>query len=713
MGIKAGSIFVEILGKTRGLRTSLGQSQGMLSNFSSTGIHALGALTKIAAGVTLAITGIGIASVKLASDFDSKMREVNTIARETGEGFDNMRKQVLNLSSQLGKDATQMAAALYQVQSAGYKGAAGMTVLRESVKLSIAGLAEMESVAKAVTVALNVWGLSADHATKVTDEMFKTVELGIIKVEDIAGGLGYAAANAEKVGMSFSELMATIATLTKAGIQSRKAFVGVRQILAAIITPSQEAKKAFEGIGVSARTIKKEGLIGVIEKIGKATEGDIEQIAKFIPDVRSLTAALSLGGNMMEIYAQNLIEIGDSAGATERAVEEINKSFSRFIEIYKTRFKNVLINVGDAVTPIIKSMADSFLKPENLLELSKGIVNFAETTIRALANLPSFIGTIRVSFESLQHIILKAQRANATWARISSGWVTKWGKLWGEVIEDIDKELAANESKQNDLIDSYAEIQAKVNAMLPNFDKLRAGIAAALVPGVTETNKLKEELDKLKKKLTELNTSGKSDVIEVTKEEQEAWNAEAEMFSERAKLQQEMHEWAVNYKNEVKKIAAEAYLAAQNMGELFGTMIKDGGNTLNVLKKVVGQLIRMNLLKSVTSTIGGVPVAGIVGGFMQAFGFQHGGAVSGMPIVDVGRKVAVANENPNKPELILGADNLKDLVTVNVISADPATTADFIIKSFESAGQSAHDRFYRGIGTGGQRAAIQRDGSRL
>jgi len=709
MGIKAGSIFVEILGKTRGLRTSLGQSQGMLSNFSSAGIHALGALTKIAAGVTLAVTGIGIASVKLASDFDLKMREVNTIARETGEGFNNMRKQVLNLSSQLGKDATQMAAALYQVQSAGYKGAAGLTVLRESVKLSIAGLAEMESVAKAVTVALDVWGLSSDDATKVTDEMFKTVELGIIKVENIAQGLGFVAANAQKVGMSFSELMATVATLTKAGIQNEKAFTGIRQILAAIITPSQEAKKAFEGIGVSARTIKKEGLIGVIQKIGKATEGDIEQIAKFIPNIRALTATLALGGNMMEKYQQNLIEIGDSAGATERAVEEINKSFSRFIEIYKTRFKNVLINVGDAVTPVIKSMADSFLKPENLLELSKGIVNFAEITIKAFANLPTIMGTIRVSFSSLQHMILRAQKG---WILYQSATQLTRGhtQQLGEALSYVNGELAANETKQGDLIDSYAEIQAKVNAMLPNFDKLRAGIAAALVPGTEEATGLLGELDKIESKTKELGTT-------VTSVAEDLNDGIVQNRIEYARLGYEIKGGTVKlgpFADGIQKVAEEtgeisvqAQLAYQSLGEMFGTMISSGGDAIQIIKKLIGQYIRLNLLKSLG------PMGGIVGGFMQAFGFQHGGAVSGMPIIDVGRNVAVANENPSKPELILGSDNLKDLVTVNVISADPATTADFIIKSFESAGQSAHDRFYRGIGTGGQRAAIQRDGSRL
>jgi len=710
MAIKAGSIFVEILGKTRGLRTSLGQSQGMLSNFSSTGIHALGALTKIAAGVTLAITGIGIASVKLASDFDLKMREVNTIARETGEGFNNMRKQVLNLSSQLGKDATQMAAALYQVQSAGYKGAAGMTVLRESVKLSIAGLAEMESVTKAVSVALNVWGLSADDATKVTDDMFKTVELGIIKVENIAQGLGFVAANAQKVGMSFSELMATVATLTKAGIKNEQAFTGIRQILAAIVTPSQEAKKAFEGIGVSARTIKKEGLIGVIEKIGKATEGDIEQIAKFIPNIRALTATLALGGNMMEIYAQNLIEIANDAGATERAVEEINKSFSRFIEIYSKRFKNVLINVGDAVMPVIREMAESFLKPENLQELALSIVNFAEITIKALSKLPTYIGTIKATFVDFKNLALEGQKAFAIQMRIATGWFTKWGNDWGGVIDEINEDIEKNIKTQDGLIDSYAGIQSKVNDIIPSFDVLREKILAALVPGTEEAAGLLGELDKLEAKTEELGTTGTSVAEDLN-------DGVVQNRIEYARLGYEISSGTVKLgpfadgmqkvSEETGEIPTQAQLAYQSLGEMFGTMISSGGDALQMVKKLIGQYIRLNLLKSLG------PMGGIVGGFMQAFGFQHGGAVAGMPIVDVGRKVAVANENPSNPEIILGADNLKDLVTVNVNTADPNTTADFIIKSFEKAGQSAHDRFYRGIGTGGQRAAIQRDGSRL
>jgi hypothetical protein len=134
--------------------------------------------------------------------------------------------------------------------------------------------------------------------------------------------------------------------------------------------------------------------------------------------------------------------------------------------------------------------------------------------------------------------------------------------------------------------------------------------------------------------------------------------------------------------------------AEENAGELFGTMIQSGMSAEAVMKRLIGQFIRMTFLKSFG------PLGGIVGGFMRAFGMQHGGVVSGMPMMNMRPDLAVANENPNVPEAVmpLDAEKLAGLFQVNVHSADPGTTVDIVLKGLKGVkGQALADSLTRDI----------------
>ena len=66
-----------------------------------------------------ALAGIGAGAIKMAADFDAGMREVSTLIDLSEDQFQNLSKQVRTLSQDLGVDAVESTAALYQAISAG------------------------------------------------------------------------------------------------------------------------------------------------------------------------------------------------------------------------------------------------------------------------------------------------------------------------------------------------------------------------------------------------------------------------------------------------------------------------------------------------------------------------------------------------------------------------------------------------------------------
>lgn len=148
------------------------------------------------------------------------------------------------------------------------------------------------------------------------------------------------------------------------------------------------------------------------------------------------------------------------------------------------------------------------------------------------------------------------------------------------------------------------------------------------------------------------------------------WQDEQKALQE---LKEEMREYIQSLKDNKKETidwANVAKVASENTGEMFATMIQSGGNVSAVLKRLIGQLIRMTIL----SKFG--PIGTGIGGFMRVFGFQQGGMIQGMPMMNMRPNLAVANENPSTPELIVPIEKFKDLIQVNVKGA---ATADIFL----------------------------------
>jgi len=330
----------------------------------------------------IAFTGLGIASLKFASDFDKAMAEVDTIAGQSVEQMQVIRKEILALSDSMGKDPTKLAKGFYQTISAGITNTSdAMLVMRKSTKLAIAGLASQETTVDVVTSALNAYNLSATEAERVTDALFTTVKLGKTRLEPLAASLGRILPIAAQLNTEIEEVGAAIVALTAAGLSTQEATTGLRQLFVSILKPTQEAAAEAQRVGLAwdVAAIKATGFSAVMADLKeKLAEGNID-IAKLIPNVRALPSALILAGNGSEKFTNAMKEMLKNTGVTNEAFEKMEKTLSRKLEKALAGIRVAFIEIGTTLTPVAVDML------KWIRETAKGVAGFIRTNPKLVA----------------------------------------------------------------------------------------------------------------------------------------------------------------------------------------------------------------------------------------------------------------------------------------------------------------------------------------
>lgn len=384
----------------------------------------LGKMSKLAgaAGVALGATlAVGLAkSITLAAEFEKGMRNANSIMQLSEEEFRAVSDEVLDLSTRVPQAATVLADGLYNVASSGYVGADGLTVLEESAVAAAAGLTTTDVSAKAITSVLNAYGREAEEAGDVSDTLFKTVELGVLTFEDLAGNLGDVIGLAAAAGVEIDQVSAATATMTKAGIGTAQATTSLNRVIQGIIDPSDKLAATFKEWGYETGQLALDhlGLEGVIQKVREETGGQATAVLEYFTEIRGARGVLGLMIDDGKTYADVTDQITDSqkrAGATAAAFKEQQKALTAQWDLFVSGVQSGLIQTGRTLTPFLSDMLGGFNELSGIL---------GRTVPEAFQRLKPFLSSVGNLLGSLWQLFQKVGSAAAPIAGILIGIVT-------------------------------------------------------------------------------------------------------------------------------------------------------------------------------------------------------------------------------------------------------------------------------------------------
>jgi TP901 family phage tail tape measure protein len=381
------------------------------------------ALSNIGRGMTIAglgvLGGIGFMA-KGAADFDKAMRNVNSMLLLSQSEFDKLSKDVRALSKDLGVDAVKSAEALYQAISAGVPKENAVEFLRIATKAAIGGAVDAQTAVDGLTTVLNAFKLPATEAERVADILLTTVRTGKTTFGELSASIFQVAPLASSTGVSLEEVAAAMSTLTKNGVPTSVAATQVRASIQGLIRPSEELDKIFQSAGFQSGelALKQIGLQAALDIVAKATGGNIGEMSKLLGSVEGVGAALGITGEGAKVFAADLEAAKNSAGTTQKAMEEQNKGAYRQYEMLVAKIAEMRIELGtkvlpaiikvfEAIAPLIEKLgrwveANSHLMP-TLLAIG-GVLAVGGPLLLGISSLITVVSTIKGLFIALKDV---------------------------------------------------------------------------------------------------------------------------------------------------------------------------------------------------------------------------------------------------------------------------------------------------------------------
>ncbi|MBA7582863.1 hypothetical protein ES708_24801 [subsurface metagenome] len=305
-------------------------------------------------------TAIFTVAVKGAADFETQLANVSTMLDESAMRIlPEYRRGLQSLSVEFGESTQTLSKGLYDILSASIPPAEALGVLEVSARAAAAGITDTGVAADAITTILNSYGFSADQAGMVSDKLFAIVKEGKTTFAELAPSIGKVAATASMAGLSFDDLGACIATMTRAGIRTEETMTAINGVLIAFLKPTDEAIAAAGkfGLELNTTTLQTEGLTGVMDKLKDATA---EQLAAIFPNIRGLKGMAAALGDA-EGYARSYALMLESAGLTQEAFAKQSDTLNFKLDQLKAMFNVIRVTIGEALIPAVEDITEKVM----------------------------------------------------------------------------------------------------------------------------------------------------------------------------------------------------------------------------------------------------------------------------------------------------------------------------------------------------------------
>ncbi|MGW1071592.1 phage tail tape measure protein [Streptomyces sp. NPDC002537] len=402
-----------------------------------------GVMTKLGKATTAVGIGVAVASVKMASDFQSATVRLVTSAGETNDHLDLVRKGLLSMAGEVGVSATDLAKSMYYVEAAGYHAGDGLTVLKAAAQGAAAEGADTTTVAQALTDVLKDYHLQASAAGDITSKMITAVAHGKVNLQDFSAAFANIVPTASAAGISFNDVGAALAEMTNHGFTAQRASQNLAQALRSLLNPTKPMYDAFKQFGVSSDELKAKlhgpnGLTDAMEYLSQAaTKAGREGTPEFAAALKRLMGTAPGANAALTTVGANFKDTSDTIRAMGGATTDAQGKVKGFAEVQQTLgqrvkqlragFDSLLIQLGTGLIPIVTAAIGFFTQHRTAAEalavaigvvLAGAVVKFATGAVLGAVTGVKDIGTGLASAGRAVRAFATSERVAAAAARV-------------------------------------------------------------------------------------------------------------------------------------------------------------------------------------------------------------------------------------------------------------------------------------------------------
>lgn len=393
------SVILNAMGKNVGaFGDSLASITGPAANLTT-------GLLKVEAGALTLAAALGGFAVNEAGKFDASMRELSTLTGEGEVGAKRFGVAIAEMGQHSLVPLEDLTGAMYKAVSQTGSLEAAQKLVTVSEKLAVAGRADLTDTTLLLAGSLEAYGKNMDSAAHFSDVLFSVVQGGQTNLTELTQGLGGLAPTAKNLGVSFDELGAAVAVITKNSIPTSEALTGLKAILSNILNPTKDASEiaAALGINFSVAGLQSKGFAKFMVEVAEKTHGSATQIGALFGSMEAFNSVMSLASEGGSKFTAMLKNIEHSTGATQQAYDLMSKSFSAGNQVIINNLKLVAIAFGsqllEPVRHVQEAITNFFIKIQDAAKAGAfdaffataqvNIQMFAEALEAMIANLPA------------------------------------------------------------------------------------------------------------------------------------------------------------------------------------------------------------------------------------------------------------------------------------------------------------------------------------
>lgn len=480
----------------------------------STAIDAL-AQALLAAGVTAsakAITDALMDCTQASMEFETAMAKVGTIADESQKPLGDMRNEILALSSETGKSVGELAEATYQAISASVATESAVDFVGTANKLAVGGFSDTTTAVDILTTAINAYGMSADDASKISDVLITTQNLGKTSVAQLGASMGMVIPLAAAYNMNLEDLAASYALLTANGTQTAQATTYVKAALNELgSTSSVVGSTLKKQTGKTFAELMAEGnsLGDVLQVLADSVDGDTTAFNNMWSSSDAGVGMLSILNSGTSKYNSLVQAMEGSTGAATTAFEKMSETGEFAQQRFQNATENLKIAIGDELAPVLmelqQSGADAMEWATEFVKEHPEVVAAVTALAAALAVLAAalvgllVVQQVTTAFTKFSAALLANPVGAVAVALTALTALTAAAVAFGAVMKDRTSESVKNRKAIDQCKDSYDELK---DSMEEHAKERKESIKSAKTEAATYQNladKLYDLADKTNK----------------------------------------------------------------------------------------------------------------------------------------------------------------------------------------------------------------------
>lgn len=315
--------------------------------------------------ITTPLIGVGVAAAKVGGDFEAQMSRVKAISGATGDTFEQMKQQAIDLGAKTAFSAKESAAGMETLASAGFSAQEIMKAMPGLLDLAAVSGGDVALASENTATALRGFGLEASEAGHVADVFARAAADTNAEVGDMGEALKYVAPVANSMGISLEETAAAIGIMSDAGIKGSQAGTTLRGALSRLARPTKAMQDTMDNLGVSFYDAdgKMKPLKTQVELLKKAFEGlTPEQQQNALVTLygqESLSGMMALIDKGPDSLGKLTKSLKDSDGAADDMARTMQDNMNSSIEQMFGAFESAAIVIQKILAPTIKKVADA------------------------------------------------------------------------------------------------------------------------------------------------------------------------------------------------------------------------------------------------------------------------------------------------------------------------------------------------------------------